>query len=322
MGSSKPRIHPYLGLALGVLAVSAASLFIKAAQDLGVPSLVIAAYRLVLAALVLVPLALLRYRPELSRLTRQDLAWGILTGLFLGLHFATWISSLEYTSIASSSVLVTTTPLFVGLFSALVLKEKLGRPMIVGLILTTLGASLVGLSDVCSASAGGLVCPPLADFLAGRAFLGDLLALAGAIAFAGNVLIGRRLRAKLSLVPYISVGYSVAAITLAIAVAVSGLGFFGYSPLAYVWMGLLALFPQLIGHSAINWALGYLSATYVSIAALGEPIGSTTLAFFIFRQTPSLLKLVGAAMILAGILSASRTSAGVPDPQNTLGAEV
>jgi drug/metabolite transporter (DMT)-like permease len=309
---SKPRIHPYLGLALGVLAVSAASIFIKSAQDTGVPSLVIAAYRLTLAALVLIPFALWRYHAELDRLTRSDLAWAGLTGLFLGLHFATWITSLEYTSIASSSVLVTTTPIFVGLFSAVVWKEKLGGMMIGGLVLTTLGAGLVALADVCTVTAGGpvtaggLSCPPLSSFLAGRAFIGDLLALVGAIAFAGNILIGRRLRAKLSLVPYITLGYSAAALTLLVAVLVSGLSLFGYQPIAYVWMGLLALFPQLIGHSALNWALGYLSATYISIAVLGEPIGSTILAFFVFRQTPTLLKLLGGGLILLGILLASK----------------
>jgi len=316
---SKPRIHPYLGLALGVLAVSAASIFIKSAQDAGVPSLVIAAYRLTLAALVLIPFALWRHHDELDRLTRSDLAWAGLTGLFLGLHFATWITSLEYTSIASSSVLVTTTPIFVGLFSAVVWKEKLGGAMIGGLVLTTLGAGLVGLADVCTVAAGGLSCPPLSSFLAGRAFIGDLLALVGAIAFAGNILIGRRLRAKLSLVSYITLGYSAAALTLLVTVLVSGLSLFGYQPIAYVWMGLLALFPQLIGHSALNWALGYLSATYISIAVLGEPIGSTILAFFVFRQTPTLLKLFGGALILAGILLASKPA---PKPAPTLSQSV
>ena len=305
MAHSTPRFQPVLGLTLGVLAVSAASLIIKAAQDLGVPSLVIAAYRLTFAALVLAPLALVRHRAELARLTRGDLAWAGLTGLCLGLHFATWISSLEYTSIASSAVLVSTVPIFVALFSAAVWREKLGRAVVGGLLLTVAGGGLVGLADVCSLTAAGLACPPAAEFLAGRAVGGDLLALVGAVAFAANILIGRRLRAKLSLIPYISLGYSAAAVTLIAAAGIAGLSFVGYPPAAYFWMAVLALVPQLVGHSALNWALRYLSATYVSVAVLGEPIGSTILAYLIFKQTPTLLKLLGGLMILAGILAAS-----------------
>jgi drug/metabolite transporter (DMT)-like permease len=306
---SKPRLHPYLGLTVGVLAVSAASLIITAAQKLGVPSLVIAAYRLTVASLVLAPVAVTRHRAELARLTRRDLAWAGLTGLLLGLHFATWITSLEYTSIASSAVLVSTAPIFVALFSLLVWRERLGAAVAAGLLLTVVGAAIVGLADVCGLSPAGLACPPIGAFLAGRAFVGDLLALAGAMAFAGNMLIGGRLRAKLSLVPYITLGYSAAALTLFAAVLAARLPVTGYPAPAYLWLALLALAPQLIGHSSLNWALRYLSTTFVSVAVLGEPIGSTVLAYLILQQTPTAFKLAGGAVILTGILTASRGSA-------------
>lgn len=308
MIQSSPRshIHPYIGLAIGVLAVSAASIIVRLAQGVEVPSFVIAAYRLTFASLILAPIAFTRHWAELSNLTRRDYLLAGLTGLFLGLHFASWFTSLEYTTVASSAVFVTTSPLFVALFVGLVWRERLGQWVILGLALSLLGGVLIGVADVCAVSATGLACPPLADFLLGRAFFGDLLATVGAITFAGNMLIGSRLRAKLSLVPYIFLAYSAAAITLILIVIVSGLPFFGYSPAAYFWMVLLALVPQLIGHSSFNWALRYLPATFVTITTLGEPIGSTLLALFIFQEVPTPLKIIGGVLILGGILFASK----------------
>jgi len=308
MIESSPRgaVHPYIGLAIGVLAVSAASIIVRLAQGVAVPSFVIAAYRLTFAALLLAPLALTRHRAELTHLTRRDYLLAGLTGLFLGLHFASWFTSLEYTTVASSAVFVTTAPLFVALFAGLAWRERLGRWVVIGLILSLLGGLLIGVADVCAVSATGLACPPLADFVQGRAFFGDVLAMVGAVTFAGNMLIGSRLRVKLSLVPYIFLAYSAAAITLIVVVVVSGLPFFGYSPAAYFWMALLALVPQLIGHSSFNWALRYLPATFVTITTLGEPIGSTLLALFIFQEVPAPLKIVGGISILGGILLASK----------------
>jgi len=162
---------------------------------------------------------------------------------------------------------------------------------------------------VCRLSGLGLTCPSLENFVQGRAFIGDGLATLGAIGFAAYMLIGRRLRSKLSLIPYIFLAYSAAAITLIIAVILAGQSFFGYSPLAYIWLALLAVVPQLIGHSAFNWALRYVPATFVTITTLGEPIGSTVLALFIFQEIPTPLKLIGGGLILIGIVLASKPSA-------------
>jgi drug/metabolite transporter (DMT)-like permease len=304
--SPKPKLHPYLGLAMGVLAVSAASIIVRLAQNTNVPSFVIAAYRLTIAALVLAPIALSRHRAELASLTRRDYWLAGLTGLCLGLHFASWFTSLEYTSVASSAVFVTTAPLFVALFSVVVWREKLVTWVVVGLVVSLLGGILIGISDVCTIASNGLICPPLSEFVQGPAFLGDLLATLGAITFAANILIGSRLRVKLSLIPYIFLAYSAAAVTLIIATVISGYSFIGYSADAYFWMLLLALVPQLIGHSSFNWALRYLPATFVTITTLGEPIGSTILALFIFQEIPTPLKLFGGILILGGILAASK----------------
>ncbi len=303
LSRANPPIPPPLGLGAGILAVSTASIFIRLAQQGGAPSLVIAAYRLALASLILIPLALWRRRAELRALTRREWAWAAASGVFLGAHFGTWISSLAYTTVASSAVIVNTAPLFVALISAVFLREKLSRAIGMGLAIALTGGIIVGLSDACSSSTG---CPPLAEFLQGSAFLGDLLALAGALAFAIYYVIGGRLRASMSLVVYISLAYGSAAVVLVAVMLIARLPATGYAPLTYLWFLLLALVPQLVGHSAFNWALKYLPPTYVSVTVLGEPVGSTLLALFLLQETPSPLKLAGGALILAGIFVASR----------------
>jgi drug/metabolite transporter (DMT)-like permease len=295
-----------LALIGGMLAVSMSSIFIRYAQEFA-PSLVIAAYRLMIAVSILAPVALSRYRPELSSLSRRELALALLSGLFLALHFATWITSLEYTSVASSVVLVSTAPLWVALLSPFTVKEPLDRLILIGMILALAGGTVVGLSDSCSVSSAGLACPPLSDFLRGEAFLGDLLALAGAVMGASYLLIGRRLRGKMSLISYIFLVYGMAAAVLAAIMFLAGQDLIGYPRQAYLWFALLALVPQLLGHSTFNWALRYLSVAFVSVSLLGEPIGSTILAYFLLKEIPSALKIFGAILILVGITIASRS---------------
>jgi drug/metabolite transporter (DMT)-like permease len=206
-------------------------------------------------------------------------------------------------------VLVTTTPLWVALFSPLALRERITRMALAGMALALVGGVVVGLSDSCTLAAGRLACPPLSAFVGGKAFLGDFLALAGAWMAAGYMLVGRKLRAKVSLIPYIFVVYGAAAAALLAVMFAAGESPAGYPPLTYLWFILLALVPQLLGHTSFNWALGYLPASFVSVVLLGEPIGSTILAFLILGEAPGWLKIGGGALILAGIYLASRTDA-------------
>jgi drug/metabolite transporter (DMT)-like permease len=144
-----------------------------------------------------------------------------------------------------------------------------------------------------------------------------MLALAGAIAAAGYLLIGRSLRVRVSLVSYVFMVYGMAAIVLVAIMLTAGESPFGYPPVTYLWFLLLALIPQLIGHSTYNWALGYLSAAYVSIALLGEPIGSTFLAYLLLKEIPTPMKIIGAILILVGIYIASRTTTPPSDLEAT-----
>lgn len=292
----RPSVPPIAGIIVGLAAASSASIMIRFAQR-EAPSLVIAAVRLMIASLILVPVAWARYRDEYKKLARSDGWLAILSGILLALHFATWISSLEYTTVASSTVLVSTSPLFVGAASWLLLREKIGRAVVIGLMVALIGSVIIGLSDAGATSAAHAARNPL---------LGDGLAVAGAVAVAGYLLIGRRLRARLAVVPYIAVVYSVAAVALIVMATVARQSFTGYSPATFGWIIALALGPQLLGHSAFNWALAHLPATFVSVATLGEPIGSALLAYVIFGEAPTPVKLMGAVMILAGIVIASQ----------------
>ncbi len=278
----------YIGLVVGIISVSFASIFIRLADA---PALVIGAYRLTIASLVLTPVAWSRVRKELLSLSRRDLALAILSGLFLGAHFATWIASLEYTSVAASVVLVSTSPLFVGVASHFLYGEKLSPLKILGILLAMAGASIIGMGGF-EVSLGAL--------------WGDILALLGAMAVSGYFLIGKGLRRRLSILAYIYPTYWTAAISLILASLAAGHPFTGYTPRTYLMFILLALIPQILGHSSFNWALRYLSSTLVTVATLGEPVGATILAYFILRETPLPLELIGGIIVLVGIFIVSR----------------
>jgi drug/metabolite transporter (DMT)-like permease len=306
--SQGPLTPPLLVIVIGILAVSTGSILVRYAQ-VNAPSIVIAAYRLGLATLFLAPFAIFRHRTDLKGIGGRNRFLIIGSGIFLALHFATWISSLEFTTVVSSVVLVSTAPLWVALLSPLTIKEQLTKLVLIGMVLAFIGVLIVGVSDVCTIQDGGLSCPTFDEFIRGEAFIGDLLALVGAWMAAGYLLIGRQVRGGMSLIPYIFVVYGIAALVLIIFMFASGAAAVGYPPVTYLWFILLALIPQLMGHSSFNWALGYLSAAFVSITLLGEPIGSAVLAYFLLQETPTGLKIFGAILILAGIFIASRGEA-------------
>src|SRR5512134_3211854 len=221
-------------LLIAILAVSTASIFIRLAQA-EAPSLVIAALRLTFATLLLAPIAWIRYRVELKSLTRLEIIPGIISGLFLAAHFATWISSLEYTTVASSVVFVSTGPLWVALLSPLLLNERLRRAAIVGLVIAILGGTMIGLSEACTWD-NGLRCSDIGQALQGRAMWGNFLALIGAWTVSGYLIIGRKLRAKMSLIPYIFLVYGMCAIALLVAMFLAGHSPLGYPTRTYGWI--------------------------------------------------------------------------------------
>ena len=284
-------------LAFGVLAISSSAIFIRLAQNDGVSSLAIAAVRLSLAALLLTPFVWTRYGRLLSRLTRADLILAIASGFFLALHFVTWVSSLEYTSVLISVVFVTTGPIWVALLEMILLRVRLPRLVGVGLVVAIIGGGMIGLGGAQGIQEGS-------DDL-----LGAALSLGGAIAIAMYFIIGRKLRAGLPLLPYIWLVYSCAAVFLLIGVLLTTTPLIGYPPSAYLWLIALAVFPQLVGHTSLNYAIAYLPATLVSMITQLEPIGSAILALILFREAPQLIQIIGSLTILTGVILASRGQA-------------
>ena len=285
-------VSPYLVLFLGILAVSSAAILITFARAEGVPAVSIAALRLTFASVALAPFVWTRARGEWARLAPRDFVLALVSGVALALHFAFWISSLDYTSVMSSVVFVSTNPLFVGLASVLLLRESLRRGTVIGILIAGVGGALIGFSDLGQAGAESL--------------FGDALALAGAVTVSGYLLIGRRLRKQLSLLAYIGLVYTTAAIVLLALAIAMGANLLGYSLTGYLLIALLAAGPQLIGHTSYNWALKYVSATFVTVTLLAEPIGATLLAIPLLAQVPSPMRFLGGALILVGIYFAAR----------------
>lgn len=277
-------IHLYFFLIIGIIAISTASIFIKLCDA---PVLIIASYRMIIASLLLSPYAF--YKKIWMSWDKKDIIWLSLSGIFLGLHFALWIASLKYTSVASSVVLVTTNPAFVGIGARVFLKERIGPNLLLGISLSVFGSGLIGFGDMS---------------LSQESLMGDGLALLGAMAASGYLLIGREIRRDYDLLSYIFPVYSVAGLLLIGLSFCFQKSFFGYSPSTYLLFLLLALIPQLIGHTIFNWALRFLPAPIVAIAILGEPVGSTILAYFILEEGLTIWKILGGISIFTGVLTA------------------
>jgi len=231
---------------------------------------------------------------EWRALSRRDLALALGAGVLLALHFWSWNASLQLTSVAASVVLVNLQPVFVAAGSALWLREAPARAQILGIAIAVVGALVVGLGDAGVASAGG-----------GRnAIAGDLLALVGAVTAAGYYLAGRRLRARLSIWPYVGLVYGACLVTLLALAAVVAVPLTPQPPREIAIFAALAAGPMLLGHTGMNWALGYLPAYVVNLTVLGEPVGATVLAAVLpgIAEVPTAATLVGGALILGGIL--------------------
>ena len=289
-------------MAVAVVAMSWAAPLIRLA---GAPPLAIAAWRLTFASLLLAPaFAASRGRAEWSRLGASERRIAVVAGVALALHFAAWITSLRLTSVAASAVLVSLSPVFAWGFSRLFLGERPGRRQAAGIVLAILGAAIIALGDARKTGHAALV--------------GDLLALAGAGFGGAYFVIGRRLRADLGLVAYITPVYSVAAVVLLAWAAVRSEAFVAYPATDWVIFGALALGPMLVGHGGLNYALRYLPAYTVNVAALGEPVGATLIAWTLpaIAEPPGLPSLAGGALAISGIalaLAGARRGAGADD---------
>ncbi len=282
--TDRSLVNPYVAILAGVLAAAFSSIFTKLADA---PPLIIAFYRMLFTVLILTPFVINNGIRQIKEMKGRDLGLACLAGIFLALHFSFWITSLNYTSIASSTVLVTLQPLFVISGGYLFYGEKITSRGAGGAVLALVGSVIIGIGDF---------------QIGGRALLGDLLAFAGAFFVAGYVLIGRGLRNRLELIPYVYVVYVATAAVLLIGNIIAYRDpMYPYPGMTWLWFAALALIPTIMGHTVFNWALRYVKAAVVSVSILGEPVGATILAYFIFGQVPGVMQLAGGLAILSGL---------------------
>lgn len=277
----------FLVLAIGVLAISSASILIRMLP--AVPALSIAAWRLLFSSAFTLPIA--TRKGALSEIDQKTLIFGGVGGFFLAVHFSLWITSIKLTTVASAVVLGTTTPIWVSIISHLFLSEKNTQREWIGILVSVLGGFLVGYGDI---------------GLSGSALFGDLLALLSAWAISLYFIVGRHLRRNVSLLSYTSVVYTASSFFLLLFCLVSRAPLLGFKVRDYIILLLLAILPQLVGHNALNWALARLKASIVTLSVLAEAVISGTLAAIIFKEIPPLLAILGYFLIIGGIVFIAR----------------
>ncbi|MGE7114616.1 DMT family transporter [Lysinibacillus sp. NPDC047702] len=280
----KPKIHPYIPIFIGVISVSLSAIFVKLANaEAGI----IAFYRMLFSVLIMAPLFFWRYTKELQQLSRRDWLFSSIAGIFLAFHFILWFESLNYTSVASSTVLVTLQPLFAFVGTYFFFKEKITMKTIFAGAIAIVGSVLISWGDF---------------KLSGTAFYGDMLALIACVLVTAYFLFGQDVRKRLSLVTYTMLVYVVSTITLFIYVLIKGESFGPYPVMDWVWFILLAIVPNLFGHTLFNWSIKYVSTNVVSVAILFEPIGAALLALLIFKEYLIVTQLIGGLIVIMGIL--------------------
>ena len=294
---AEPPARTVWVLVAALAAVSLAPIFVRLADA---PGVVVAAYRMAIAALVVVPLTLrgLRRTP----LTRHMVLPTIAAGALLAVHFATWITSLSFTTVAASVTLVTTVPLWMALFGWLFLGLAPSLATLLGVLIAVAGGAIIAFGDAGADTASA----PL---------LGDALALIGAVSVTGYLMLGRSVqRAGLGLNAYAGVAYAVAAVLLLPLPALLGIPYGGYPLETWGWIALLAFVPQLIGHTGINFVMKHFDPTLVSTTLLLEPVGAALLALALFGEVPSILTVIGACVLLVGLGLTVRTREEAPRP--------
>ncbi len=291
----------YLAILVAVVGVSFASIFIRWSES---TALVKATYRMGLASLFLLPLALGPAWKEMRTLTLREVLIMLAVGVALAVHFATWISSLDFTSVASSVILVNSHPLIVAILSHYLVREYVSKGASLGVVLGFAGVLVIAYADAGEPSR----------------LLGDILAFIGGLMTAVYLMSGRRVRQRVPLVPYVFLVYSSSAVVLlAVTVVTEGSlmprGDLGRELLLFLGMALVS---TILGHTLYNWTLRYLRAPVVSTSLLGEPVGATLLAIVLLQETPSIIVVAGGALALLGIYLTARSIGAVVGPQEEI----
>ncbi|NWK69855.1 DMT family transporter [Bacillus paramycoides] len=275
----------YFILFFGVFALSTSAIFVKLADA---PAAIIAFYRLLFAALILLPLLLFNKnnRNELKTLTKKQWGFGFISGLFLATHYVLWFESLQYTSVASSTVIVTLQPLFSMIGGYFLFKERFTKGAVIGCLIAISGSIMIGWQDF---------------QISGEALYGDILAFIAAGIITAYFFISQHVRKELPLIPYSVISYGSSSLVLGIFAYTQQSSFFSYS--AQTWWSFigLAFIATILGQTIFNWLLKWMSTTVISMSILGETIGTCILAYFILNETISLQQGAGILLIFIGL---------------------
>jgi drug/metabolite transporter (DMT)-like permease len=269
-------------LFVGIVAISFSAIFVKWTSA---PVSVIGMYRLGLTLVGMTPFVL-RYRDELRSVSRRDWLLLGLSGVMLCLHFLLWMGSLRYTTVASSTVLLTLEPVFVMLGALYFFKERIARGAVLSMGVAIVGAVLIGLGDF---------------VLSGEALFGDLLSFLGTLAVVVHMLLGQSLRGRISSFVYSYAVFLAAFLSFALYNVVAGYSFLGYSVQDWTIFALMAAVPTVFGHLLFNWLLKYTGATTVSMAVLGEPVGASLLAWWLIGERLTVMQGFAGTLLIVGV---------------------
>ncbi|WP_101846615.1 DMT family transporter [Halobacillus sp. Marseille-P3879] len=281
----KPPFHPIILLIIGVISISTSAIFVKLAGD--APSSIIAFYRLILAVVIMAPYVFVKHAADLKEVAGRDWVWAAASGVFLALHFILWFESLNYTSVASSVVLVSMQPIFAFIGTFLFFKERFSAGAVLSMIIAITGSVIISWGDF---------------QISGTALYGDLLALGGAVMVTGYFLVGQSLRKRLSMTSYTFIVYLVASVTLLIYNVGLNVPFGGYSGSQWLIYIGLAIIPTFFGHSLFNWSLRWVSASKISMSILLEPVGAAILAFVLLGERISWSQWLGGSIVIFGLM--------------------
>lgn len=277
-------INPYIAIIIGVIAISTSAIFVKLASP--APAGIIAFYRLFFAVILMLPIVLIKYKDEIKQISKRNWALAAISGVFLALHFILWFESLNYTSVASSVVLVAMQPIFAFLGTYLFFGERFSAAATISLLITIIGSFVISWGDF---------------QISGLALLGDILALLGAVGVTGYFLIGQKLRHSHSLIVYTFIVYGMSALVLLGYNLILGNDFVHYENYQWLQFLLLAIVPTFLGHTIFNWIIKWISTATISMATVFEPIGAAILAYFILGEKITSAQWLGGTIVIFGL---------------------
>ena len=277
-------IIPYVAVVIGVIALSLSAIFVRLIEE--APVAITASYRLLLAGIILSPYVLLKKREEIKKLRKREGWIAVLAGISLAIHFILWFESLQYTSVASSVVLVTLQPIFAFIGTYLFFKERFSSATIISMFIAIFGSFVIVMGDF---------------QIGGDAFYGDMLALSAALFITIYFLIGQQIRLKTSVTTYTFIAYSIGGLFLLFYALLKGYPIVQYPANDWLYFILLAIIPTIFGLNLLNWSLKWFSTSLISMAIILEPIGASIFAYFLFNEIISWSQWLGGTIIIFGL---------------------